>query len=207
MTSMDWFRNETWDDGVETAFFTKLRRARDKAQYLVIQSYHLISNHPKVTLRLLDEYFSLDDKFHRSQAFVNQALAHVELNDVNSAITSYENALDAEAGARTVLTSAYIELPFLVASRNVDSWYERSLKILEQFRDRPKFPVEHFKWHASVALILGAQGKAGEAKSAACDAVTWAKTRDSGFRYHRQLGLVTNDYKTLEARLVGLCNA
>ena len=207
MTSKDWFRNETWDDQIESAFFAKLKRARDKAQYLVIQSYHLLPRHPTVVLRLLDEYFALSDHFHRSLAFVNQADAYLELNNINAAVTSYENALEAEANHRSLLTTAYIDLPFLVASRNVESAYERCLAVLEQSRERPKFPIEHFKWHASMALILNAQGKSAAAKSAACAAVSWATARDSGFRYHRNLGLVGDNYNTLNEQLVALCNA
>jgi len=207
MTSKDWFRNETWDDKIESAFFAKLRRARDKAQYLVIQSYHLLPRHPTVALRLLDEYFALCDHFHRSQAFVNQANAHLELNNINAAITSYENALEAEAHNRSILTTAYIDLTFLVASRGVESKYERCLTILEQSQERPKFPIEHFKWHASMALILNEQGKSASAKSAACAAVSWATARDSGFRYHWELGLVDENYNTLNEQLIALCNA
>lgn len=207
MTSRNWFRNETWDETIEEAFFTRLKRARDKAQYLVIQAIHLVRSHPKVALQLLDKYFELDDRFNQTRAFDAQAVAYLELNDVTHAISSYEHALDAEQTARGMQTQAYVDLPFLVAPRNVESLYQRCLEILAEFRDRPAFPVDHFKWHASQALILNAQGKYADAKRAACDALSWAKKSDSGFRYHRSLGLVEDKYKTTEAQLVAICNA
>ena len=104
-------------------------------------------------------------------------------------------------------THAYVDLPFLVASRNVESLYQRCLKILTEYRDRPAFPVDHFKWHASRALILNALGKGADAKRAACDALSWAQKSDSGFRYHRNLGLVEDKYQTAKAQLVAICNA
>ncbi|MFM9848084.1 MAG: hypothetical protein ACKVP3_13095 [Hyphomicrobiaceae bacterium] len=42
----DWFRNTSWDADIEAAFFKKLSRARDKAQYLRIQASHLASSQP-----------------------------------------------------------------------------------------------------------------------------------------------------------------
>ena len=195
-----------WDETIEEAFFAKLKRARDKAQYLVIQAIHLVPSYPKVALQLLDKYFELDDRFNQTRAFDAQALAYLELDDVTHAILSYERALDAEQTTRGMQTRAYVDLPFLVASRNVESLFQRCLKLLAESRDRPAFPVDHFKWHASQALILNALGEGTDAKRAACEALSWATKTDSGFRYHRRLGLVEGKYKATEARLLVICN-
>ena len=68
MARDDWFRNENWNPAIEGAFFAKLRRARDKSQYLRIQACTLARKEPLV-LRLLNEYFTQANQFDRAQAF------------------------------------------------------------------------------------------------------------------------------------------
>src|SRR5690242_9822136 len=119
MSSRDWFRNETWNESIEAAFFAKLARARDKPQYLVIQAIHLLSSHPEISLRLLNKYFELNDRFHQTRAFDAQAEAYLRLNDVEHAISSYKESLRAEKTVGGVQTRAWVELPFLVATRNI----------------------------------------------------------------------------------------
>ena len=65
MSSDDWYRNEDWNESIEEHFYSKLKRARSQRdQYLVIQALTLADNHPKVTLRLVSEYFeSRKDQF------------------------------------------------------------------------------------------------------------------------------------------------
>jgi tetratricopeptide (TPR) repeat protein len=207
MTSKDWFRNETWDEAVEAEFFAKLRRTRDKAQYLVIQAIHLVAPHPAVALRLLDKYFELDDQFNQARALETQARAYLELEDVANAIESYERALEAEERLPSMITQSYVDLPYVVASHDTELLYDRCLILLARFHDRLTFPVEHFKWHASRALILNAQGNRDESKREARNALAWAGRTESGFRYHQDLGLVNKQFAEMEARLDQLCNA
>jgi hypothetical protein len=71
MNSKDWFRNTDWNAEIEKAFFEKLRRARDKSQYIRIQASTLASSNPEVALKLLEHYFALGDKFDYAQAYVD----------------------------------------------------------------------------------------------------------------------------------------
>jgi len=75
MAKPEWFRNEDWSPTVEAHFFQKLARARDKAQYLKLQAYHLTQRHPEVALTLLERYFALGEHFFDADALVVQATA------------------------------------------------------------------------------------------------------------------------------------
>ena|SRR5437870_3782655 len=207
MTSEEWFRNKNWNSRVERTFFDKLRRARRKEQYLRIQASTLAAAHPEVALRLLEQYFTLDDKFDHAQAYVDRATAYLAMGNVEGAIQAYEDALAREQEFPNLQTQANLDLPFLVATRGIDHLYERALQILANSQSRLAFPVDHFRWHATRALILNSRGEQMDAKLSACEALAWAGKETSGFRYHPTVGLVGGEYKATESKLEELCNA
>ncbi len=127
--STDWFRNIIWNESVERAFDEKLRRAKRKEQYLRIQACTLARSHPEVALKLLDRYFELPDDFDHAQAHVDRATALVALGRVNDAIAAYEAALGREAAFPNLQTEAYLELPFLIATRGIREQYDRALEL------------------------------------------------------------------------------
>ena len=50
MASGDWYRNNDWNDTIETEFEARLKRSRgafNKAQYLRIQASYLLDNSAK----------------------------------------------------------------------------------------------------------------------------------------------------------------
>ena len=207
MTSEEWFRNKEWNSRIERSFFDKLRHARRKEQYLRIQASTLASAYPEVALRLLEQYFTLDDKFDHAQAYVDRATAYLAMGDVEGAIQAYEDALAREQEFPNLQTQANLDLPFLVATRGIDHLYERALQVLVNSQSRLTFPVDHFRWHATRALILNSRGEQMDAKLSACEALAWAGRESSGFRYHPTVGLVGGDYKATESKLKELCNA
>ncbi len=117
MAREDWYRNKEWNSSIAEAFTAKLKRARDKPQYLRIQASYLTDKYPTVALELFDQYFSLGDNFDHSQANVGRAEAYIALGNIDNAIAAYEAALAFEAIKPNVLTQAYIALPFLVATK------------------------------------------------------------------------------------------
>ena len=201
MARDDWFRHTEWNAEIEAAFFEKLRRARDKQQYLRIQAGTIARHHPQVALRLLDKYFELGDHFDQAQAHVDRASAYLALGDIESAIAALETALAREQQYPKLLTQAYLDLPFLIASRRISSRYKRALQLLRQHSGRLMLPVDHFRWQAAHALILSAHGQASVARQHAQRALETATLDHSGLRYHPSLGLVGNQYEEIREQL------
>lgn len=205
----DWFRNTEWNESIERAFDEKIARARkwNQSQYLRIQACTLASTHPAVALRLLDRYFAMPDQCDRAQAHVDRATALLALDCVSDAIMSYEAALAHEAAHRNSLTQAYLQLPYLVATRRICERYDRALEILHTHVDQLTFPVEHFLWHSANALIVGNRGDTDLACIHAEQALQAAALKHSGFSRHKSIGLVTSEYdgviKELEAYRYG----
>jgi tetratricopeptide (TPR) repeat protein len=200
----DWFRNAEWNSDIEAAFFAKLKRARDKSQYLRVQACTLASTHPRIALRLLDQYFALGDNFDAAQAHVDRATAFLSLGQVEDALASYEAALSVEAKKPNYQTQASLDLPFVIACQGIVARYEQALDLLDRHQPKLSFPVEYFRWHTSRALISGAVGVTAEAKAQARLALAAAEKDHSGFRYHPSVGLVGESYQQIRQRLASL---
>ena len=204
MAHDDWFRNAEWNSDIEAAFFAKLKRARDKSQYLRVQACTLASTHPRIALRLLDQYFALGDNFDAAQAHVDRATAFLSLGQVEDALASYEAALSVEAKKPNYQTQASLDLPFVIACQGIVARYEQALDLLDRHQPKLSFPVEYFRWHTSRALISGAVGVTAEAKAQARLALAAAEKDHSGFRYHPSVGLVGESYQQIRQRLASL---
>jgi tetratricopeptide (TPR) repeat protein len=190
--SKDWFRNETWNDAVEAAFRARLKRARDKAQYRRIQAYTLRRLYPEIALRLLDEYFLMNDRFDWAQAYGDQAEADLALGQHDRAIASYEQAIAWQTNHPNVRTNAARELAVLIADQRIKDRYTQALELLDQ-HGTTLLPLEDYEIDAARALILNDMGRVGEAKAAAQRAISAAARKHSGLRYHAKLGLVEDD--------------
>ena len=205
--SADWFRNTAWDDAIERAFDEKLRRARRKEQCLRIQACMLARSHPEVALKLLDRYFELHDDFDHAQAHVDQATALLTLGRVDEALEAYEAALAREAAFPNLQTQAYLDLPYVIATRSIRARFARALELLRLHESRLIFPVDYFRWHAAYALIGSATGEPETVRGHAGRALEAASRDDSGFRYHPSVGLVTPQYDDVVKKLEALCAA
>jgi tetratricopeptide (TPR) repeat protein len=201
MSRQEWFRNEEWNSEVEQNFYSKLKKAKRKAQYLCIQAHHLSHSHPHIALRLLDEYFGLDDRFDDTRAFTFRADAYLALEQTEKAMDAYEHALAREKEFPNVRTESPIELPYLIATMRIRSRYERAMQLLEG-TDTMLFPVQKFKYHAALALIAAELGRTEPAREHATEALREGERDHSGLRYHAKLGLVVDPkYETIILQL------
>lgn len=207
MTTEDWYRNREWTEHIAARFEEKLRKARRKEQYLRIQASTLATHHPEIALALLDRYFALPDDFDHAQAYVDRATALLSLGRLEDAIASYEAALNREASFAKLLTQAYVDLPYVVAVREVKTRYDRALELLDKHKARLMFPVDHFKWHAARALILASRNDQDGAKAHAKLALEAASRDKSGLQHHPSVGLVTSGQNEVLQRLVQYCDA
>ncbi len=204
MARGDWFRNTTWNDEIELNYRHRLRRARDKSQYLRIQASYLTESYPEVALRLLDQYFSLGDHFDTARAYVEKGRAMIAFRDVEGALSSYEAALVQEDLRPSVKTQAYLEFACLVVETPVAPLYRRALEILESHCDRPMFPVDRYRANGARALLLQHFGHIQEARDAANAAMAAARETQSGFPYHQNLGLVKGTEDAFAKRVAEL---
>ena len=189
-----WWQNTSWNEETEAAFFRKLARARNKSLYLKGQARFLASNHPAAALRLLDQYFALGGDFGEAEAHFYRARAHVALRNVDAAIHSFEAALAREDAHPNFLTWAFLELPVLIATERRSALYDRAIDVLTAHKSESLliFPIQHYKWHGALALILHEKGQTLEAQSAAKQALEAAKATHTGFRYHPNLNPYRN---------------
>lgn len=190
MSSEDWYRNIDWNESIEERFYSKLKRARtQRDQYLVIQALTLADKHPKVSIRLVGEYFeSRKDQYDDVLAFLAKANAFIALKDIESCIFTFKEGLEREKEFPNHQTGVYLDYPYLVATQKIEHEYANALDVLNEHVDRLTFPLDHFKWHASKALINNDGSEAQKALDA-------AKVKKSGFRFHQDVGLVGKEHE------------
>jgi tetratricopeptide (TPR) repeat protein len=207
MAANEWFRNTSWNEAIASAFESKLTRSRDKSQYLCLQAHHLARTYPSVALSLLDRYFSLGKESFHAAAYLNRATAYLALGDTEAAIESYEYAVKHELTHPGHITSARLDLPYLIAVENLSQYFDRALATLELAGTSLVFPVQRFMFHVSKAIILAHQKCFDAARGEARLALEAASLDQSGFRRHPKLGLVSDKHAKALSRLRGLCDA
>jgi tetratricopeptide (TPR) repeat protein len=182
VTRDDWYRNNTWDAEIEASFEQRLRRARDKSQYLRIQASYLAERYPSLALGLLERYFALGEHFDIAQAHVVRGRALMALGNVEGALSSYEAALEGEHQYPFLRTQAYLDYACLVVEAGPEELYARALEVLDTHQDR----------------------RIEEARAEATLAMKAAQETTSGFRYHQSVGLVRDTQDAFAERVAEL---
>ncbi len=187
----DWFRNTSWDHGIEAGFRKKLARSRDKPQYLRLQAGSLVSGRPEVALRLLDEYFALGADLFLADVWRTKAEAHGAMGETDSAVAAFEAALAREESFGKVFTNTRLDYPCFIVLHRLDHLYDRALALADEpSRGGIVLPAEVYKRNAVRAVVLAARNRIQEAREAASLALQSARETHSGIARHPTVGLV-----------------
>ena len=193
----DWYQCTDWNEHTEAEFFRRLKRARhQKPQYLVIQAGTLVrTGRPEAAEAALNliELFVQEhyERFFAGGALHTKAQALLILERWEEAFQAFEDALAARRAMPNVIDNAWLEYPLAVARRRARDRYQRALDVLNEFVSPTAlvFPIQEFRYFATLALISADEGDREGASRWARKALT-AATKRAPFSRHPDLGLV-----------------
>lgn len=193
----DWYRCSDWNEQVEAEFFRRLKRARrHKSQYLVIQARILAdTGRPElaaIALNLIELFLREHyNAVYAGGAFNTRARALLILEQWEEARQAFEDALAARRAMPNVIDDTWLEYPLAIARRRARDRYERALDILREFLSPGAlvFPIQEFRFFATLALISTDEGDGEGASRWAGKALT-AAAREAPFSRHPDVGVV-----------------
>jgi len=207
----DWYRRTTWNSREEEAFFDRLKRSRsqyNKAQYLRIQASYLKSKYPEESLKLLDILIEeLPEPSELAQAFLQKAHCLISVSRFDEATPWFRKVLKQESNYPKALTQGYLDFPTYVVAHNLKDLFQEVKRILLANKSRLMFPVDYYQYHTALAIIEWENGNTDDAKKHALYALEAASEKQSGFRYHPQVGLVENQDKKMQSKLKEISEA
>lgn len=208
MSRNDWYRQTSWSAANQEAFFAKLGRARNKAQYLRIQALYLQEAHPKQALQLLDEYFEVaDEEIDLALAWAQRAECQIALGLGQQALQSFRECFRREQAFMGQRTNGYLSFGLWVARNRRGELYDEVLAAFTARERWPLFPDTLYRFNAVLALIANDCGNTKTAAAYARLALEAASATDSGLPQHPDLGLVQHRLDDVEARLRDLAAA
>lgn len=195
----DWFRRTTWSKADEAEFFSRLARSRtryNKAQYLRIQASHLADTAVERNLRSAIDLLNIvlaeyeDQRHEKAVSLALRAGCRAGLGEYEAAITDYRGALAAQHAYPQTLTPAHAAFAELVVTLERRDLYSEVLTALAEFGHIDVFPKDIYRSQEARAFIAAESGDKAKAREHAERALVAAAATDSGFRFHKKLGLV-----------------
>ncbi len=197
MNNDNWYRNREWNMQIEKAFGERLSRVRSKynaAQYARIQAGYLGKEHPLVALQLLDrvihEYQEISEL---SQAYYQKAECLLVLNRETGAIDCFRSSFRVMREYPNARNQSYFAFGLWAIKSGKRKLFDEALQVVEEFGGKPgmiSFPSDIFKYCTIKAIILFEKGQKGLAREYAEKALEAASRKNSGLRYHPNLGVV-----------------
>jgi len=185
----DWFRNTEWNDDIASAFEAKLKRARDKHQYLRIQAIHIQPFSAQIALQLLDRFFALEvSRPQMSQAWLQRAQCFAQLGQIQWAIDAALESIEWERKFPNSKTEVTLWFPLLIAETGRADLFDLALELLSSRQNM--FPNQSFHHFAAISLIQQQLGDHEAATRTAQRALEASDRKHSGFSRHPKVGLV-----------------
>lgn len=212
----DWYRKTTWTAQDEADFRSRLSRSRgdyNKAQYLRIQAYTLqetgVETNLRAALELLDQMFAQypGEVSEAASGYVQMGECFDQLGVPDKAIEMYCRSLQCQRDHPNYRTSASLKLGKLVARHKYEELYSEALTALEEGKEHLLFPVQRFDYCTVLAFIMDDLGQSDFAARAAVHALEFSKLTESGFSYHKSMGIVTNPDEEVLQRLTRIANS
>lgn len=125
----DWYRRTDWTDEVAADFEARLDRSRisSRAQYLSLQGYALLATLPEQAEALLERAVEAADPGETPRASCYLALSRVAQGKIESAISAYDHAIEAERRNPAARSTAGVDQALLVALHEKRDRYRSAL--------------------------------------------------------------------------------
>lgn len=209
MEREDWYRRTTWSQDVKDAFHERLGGSGgsyQKAQCARIQASYLENTGDphlvEAALELLDLVLAeWPEPSELASRYSQKASCFKRLGNIDSAVTNFRRAIEAEVKSPNFGATARIEFMWFIAINKLVSLYPEALSLQAPSSDGPQFPIDDFRAYGAKALMFEAQGERANAARSAQHALEAASHKESGFRYHTDLGLVGAEHAEVIGQL------
>jgi hypothetical protein len=199
----DWFRKETWSEEDKEHFFEKLGRAREwgRPQYVRIQivTFDMIGlekNIDGVSELLeyyMEHYFGLESDLSNSQITTITAKLALLVKDSKKALSIYKSILDLEDKKPNLQTDTYLEYADVIIFSKKKDMYSDLYQIILSRLKWAVFPIQKFSAYSYLAFLDKSFGNEESFENYLQLANLEKDKTDSGFAFHKKLGLVKKD--------------
>lgn len=191
MTTVEWFRHESWNSEIALQFETRLARSRSaRGEYLRIQAYTLAAtrraDNAVPAIELAKRYLSLEPAgFSAAQMYACMACAHETLGDKAAALAAYRCAIALEQKKSGVRGYYYLDFAWFAASHGMCDLYDEVLHAMASNKEDKDlmFPVNQYRFFASLALMSADAGDMSTARQMAGNALQAASLSAGPFAH------------------------
>jgi tetratricopeptide (TPR) repeat protein len=201
----DWYRKTYWDKQDEIDFYTRFKKSRgvtNKIQYLKIQALYLEDNQPDIADRLLDEALQYNDNSFKGSCYLHKATVAIKLHKNHEEIISwFRKSIEMNRQPRGIKTTANREYAKYIVDTNTIALFDEAFQALSERPESDIFPDALYERCGIYAIIYYHKGDLPKAKEYAQAAIEYANKTESGFSYHKKIGLVKSRALEFDKRI------